>query len=402
MKTNNLLPLKGTLQHYAWGGRDYLPELLGQPPSDQPFAELWMGDHPRGMAQVQTDEGLLPLGELLQQHPEYLGTASVAQSGPRLPFLFKVLDVEEMLSIQSHPTKEQALAGFAEENELGIPLDAPHRNFKDDNHKPEAMVALTEFWLLHGFRRPEQIRSLLSELPEFQALQAPFERGGIYLLYKTIMEWPQEVVDAHLRPLASRLRLAEGLTPSSPDFWAARAFEQYPGQDGQGYDRGVFSIYLLNLVGLLPGQGIYQGAGIPHAYLQGVNVELMANSDNVFRGGLTPKHVDVPQLLKHLSFEPVVPKVIHGEPQSAAEWAYPTPAEDFQLSRIALAEGASYESPAAATAQIALLLSGEAELSTGQVFRRGEAFFVPAGTAYRLTARRELDIYRASAGGWSL
>lgn len=399
MKANNLLPLKGTLQHYAWGGRTYLPKLLGQPPSDQPCAELWMGDHPRGMAQVQTDEGLLPLGELLQQHPEYLGTASVEQFGPRLPFLFKVLDVEEMLSIQSHPTKEQALAGFAEENELGIPLDAPHRNFKDDNHKPEAMVALTEFWLLHGFRTAEQIRSLLSEVPEFQALQAPFERSGIYLLYKTIMEWPQEVVDAHLRPLAERLRLAEGLTPSSPDFWAARAFEQYPGQDGQGYDRGVFSIYLLNLVGLLPGQGIYQGAGIPHAYLQGVNVELMANSDNVFRGGLTPKHVDVPQLLKHLSFEPVVPKVIQGEPQSAAEWAYPTPAEDFQLSRIALPEGASYESPAAATAQIALLLSGEAELSTGQVFRRGEAFFVPAGTAYRLTARREVAIYRASAGG---
>ena len=396
MESNQYLyALEGVVQHYAWGGYDYIPGLIKKGnPDHTPFAELWMGVHNRGAATLVGENGRQPLKEWLTDRPEALGS-SRKQFGDVLPFLFKVLDVREMLSIQSHPTKEQAIKGFAEENESGVPVTASNRNFKDDNHKPEVMVALTDFWLLHGFRIEAEIEKLLKGEVAFQQLLAAYETGGIFGLYKTVMEWPQQEVDNALQPLRERLRNETVTDKSNPDFWAKRAFDQYSGDKDEGYDRGIFSIYLFNLVHIPPGKGIFQGAGIPHAYLEGVNVELMANSDNVFRGGLTVKHVDVPMLLSHLRFESVTPQILEGEPLNAFESAYKTPAEDFQLNRVELTGGGEYTPNPPATAEICLVLEGNVETSDGKKFEKGNAFFIPAGTHYSLNTEEGAMIFKA-------
>ncbi|MCO6477584.1 MAG: mannose-6-phosphate isomerase, class I [Phaeodactylibacter sp.] len=394
-----IFSLRGAIQHYAWGGYDYLPELLGVANTEhQPFAELWMGAHHRGPAMVQENGRALPLHELLEKHRGWLGQTIQEKFDGRLPFLFKVLDVRQMLSIQSHPTRAQAEAGFRRENQAGIPLDAPHRNFKDDNHKPEVMAALTEFWLLHGFKSEDALERCLREVPEFESLQLYFAERSIFNLYKAVMEMPQEEVDRLLKPMEQRLRPqaeAGKLPKSQPEYWAMQAFDNHMLEGGH-YDRGVFSIFFFNLVKVMPGEGIYQGAGIPHAYLEGVNVELMANSDNVFRGGLTVKHVDVPELLNHLVFDPVRPEILQGEALSDTEWAYQTPAPDFQLNRIQLAEGQRYQPPTTKGPEIVLVIKGRVKAEeNGQTFSRGEAFFVPAGTVYALIGEAESLLFKA-------
>lgn len=395
-----VFPLAGVVQHYAWGGFDYLPALLGiDNEGRQPFAELWMGAHNRGPALVRPNGQAFPLDELLRQHPEWLGPSVQRHFGGGLPYLFKILDVRQMLSIQSHPTKAQAEAGFRRENEQDIPLNAPHRNFKDDNHKPEVMVALTEFWLLHGFRSEAALERILEETPEFGPLRPLFAEHSIFRLYKGVMEMPQEEVDRMLQPMAQRLRplaRAGKLDKGQPEYWAMQAFDNHM-LDGGHYDRGVFSIYFFNLVKVMPGEGIYQGAGIPHAYLEGVNVELMANSDNVFRGGLTEKHVDVPELLAHLSFGPVEPQILKGEPVSEAEWVYPTPAADFQLNRIRLSPGQRYQPETPRGPEIVIVIEGKVFLPDGSGYARGEAFFVPAGHDYSLHSEGQSELFKALA-----
>ncbi|MCB9274608.1 MAG: mannose-6-phosphate isomerase, class I [Lewinellaceae bacterium] len=398
MNWQQVFLLEGKVQHYDWGGYEYLPQLLGLAnQAQQPYAELWMGTHPRGESMAWKNDHPIPLSELLESRPDWLGEGVVAQFGPKLPYLFKVLDVRQMLSIQVHPNKAQAESGFLRENQAGVSLSASHRNFKDDNHKPEVMVALTAFWLLHGFRHESEIARLIEEVPEFGPLKPYFARKDIFELYKGVMEMPQAGVDAILEPLDNRLRpLAEGgaLRKEQPEFWAARAFEQLM-PEGKAYDRGVFSIFLLNLVRLQPGQGIFQGAGVPHAYLEGVNVELMANSDNVFRGGLTTKHIDVPALLAHLNFEAVTPRILEGERLSAAEWAYYTPAPDFQLNKIRLSAGEFYQARVSDGPEILIVIEGAVNPVGCQAFTRGQAFFVPAGHVYALHGMEDSLIFKA-------
>ena len=386
-----LLPLRGVLQNYAWGGYHFIPDLLGQPAkAGQPVAELWMGTHHRGKAVVVTAEGEQPLDAWLAAHPEALGEKTRQQFGNQLPFLFKVLDVREMLSIQTHPTKAQAEAGYERENAAGIPLDAPHRNFKDRNHKPEIMVALTEFWLLHGFRPLAEIAQLLKELKALAPLQSDFAGGGLTRLYPRIMQMPQDRVDALLAPLHQQLKAMPPQSKAKPGYWALRAMNQ---QTGSHYDRGVFSIYLFNLLHLRPGQGIYQAAGIPHAYLEGVNVELMANSDNVFRGGLSPKHIDAEQLLQHITLEPVHPLRIEGEKVGDYEIAYPTSAPDFQLNKIELPAAATYTCQPSSV-EMLLLLQGEITIE-GQPYGSGFIGMAPAGQPYRFSAAAPSILYKA-------
>ncbi len=389
-----VFPIKGAIQNYAWGGTDFIPALLKQTnPTADPFAELWMGAHDRGPATIETG-GALP--EYIATNPTAILSKAVAERfNNRLPFLFKVLDVNKMLSIQSHPTKAQAEIGFAAENAAGVPIKAKHRNFRDDNHKPEVMVALTEFWLLHGFRAKEEIEIILDKVPEFTSLQTHFEGGNMYTLYKAIMHMPQAEVDALLAPLRDRLA-AKDCPKDTPDYWAKQAFDDYT-RDGH-FDRGIFSIYLFNLVRLREGEGIFQAAGVPHAYLEGVNMELMANSDNVFRGGLTPKHIDVPQLLKHLLIDSVKPKILLGEQVSDTERVYRTPAPDFELSRIDLKATQRHQHSTTAP-DILIVLEGKVEVqSTDGTFTRtrGEVFFAAANTAYELLAREKAVLYRAT------
>jgi mannose-6-phosphate isomerase len=392
--------LTGKVQHYAWGGKEYLPWLLGKPNAHhQPFAEYWMGVHSGAPSRVWlTENAHAGLPELIRSEPRrHLGPSVLERFGD-LPFLLKVLDVNGMLSIQVHPTREAARSGFEQENAEGIPLDAPHRNYRDANHKPEIMIALGEFWLLHGFLPEDQLRQRLEGTPELEFLLPIFDARGYQGLYRYVMDLPGEGVDKVLIPLAKRLYpkyQAGQLDRSDPAFWAGRVLEaQAP--VFRGLDRGIFSIYLFNIVHLSEGQGIFQAAGVPHAYLEGQNIELMSNSDNVLRGGLTPKHIDVPELMKHVRFEATLPEVLEGEPDGHARH-FPCPVPDFTISRIHLPAGASrsWSSPGP---QIAIQVSGtltwkgEGELTTG----RGASVWVEPGETCTITASETATVFVAA------
>jgi mannose-6-phosphate isomerase len=341
--TKKIFKLDGRIQHYAWGGYNYLPELLQVPnPTKNPFAEYWMGAHIKAPSMITiSDDQKTPLNELITADPEGMLGEAVAMVFGRLPYLFKILDVKDMLSIQVHPSKQDAITSYAEENAREIPLDDAKRNYKDDNHKPELMYALSDFWLLHGFKTPEKIHKVLADQPELGFLQSIFQKNGYDGLYRYVMELDQEEVNKVLQPLLDRIipLYEKGMLKKNDEgFWAARAAITFnePGK----IDRGIFSIYIFNLVNLKPGEAIFQDAGLPHAYLEGQNVEIMANSDNVLRGGLTPKHIDVPELLKHVKCEPLVPAVILGIPSgNFGEEVFLTPAEDFELRVIRLNSG---------------------------------------------------------------
>lgn len=390
------MPLRGAVRHYDWGGTNFIPKLIGmENPGQLPFAELWMGAHPSAPAQALRNGQAQPLNEIIEAAPEaVMGERVAADFQNRLPYLFKVLDVQKMLSIQAHPTKAQAEEGFQRENEVGIPLDAANRNYKDDNHKPELMLALTDFWLLHGFKSMPDIQETIKKVPEFAPLQGMATQGDIYELYKYIMEMPDKAVNAMLQPLEERLSRT---TPkkNTPDYWAKQAFRDHPPRNGN-YDRGVFSIYLFHLLRLQPGAAIFQAAGIPHAYLEGVNVELMANSDNVFRGGLTSKHVDVPELLKSLVFEAVEPHIMVGERLSETETVFRTPAPDFELREITISDQVAHDCPSADAPHTLIVMEGEVQVNQ-RIFRRGEIFFAPVGSAYRITTNTpKALIYKAT------
>ena len=381
--------LTGKILNYSWGGYYFIPQLLGfKPEPGKPYAEYWMGAYEKAPSQVLQNDGTsIALSDLIKGQPERTLSPRVAQRYGHLPFLFKVIDVREMLSVQVHPSKSQAEKGFERENELGIPLDSPERNYKDDNHKPELEVALSNFWLLAGFRPKDQLQAVLNNVPEFHTLKPIFASKGYVGLYKYVMELPQESVNALLNTLVERILQkyhSGNLEAYSPDYWTAKALE---GKQVQDYDKGIFSIYFLNLIRLKPGQATFQGAGIPHAYLQGQCIEIMANSDNVVRGGLTTKHVDVPQLLELIKFEGKSPEIIEGMLRdNAYEIFYESPAQDFCLSKIQLSQSDVYENTASSI-EIMLILSGQTMLETAdkQLFvKQGESIVVFAGENYRI------------------
>ena len=362
-----IFALKGKIQNYAWGGTQYIPELLGVKNSTSKCAEYWLGAHVNAPSTITTKGGEIALDAFLESNLlEGLGADIVKKFG-RLPFLFKVLDVHDMLSIQVHPTKIEAEKGFKYENEQGIPLTAAHRNYKDDNHKPEIMVALSEFWLLHGFLPKKQLSSRLNETSEFHSLITVFNEEGYYGLYKKVMEQSANECNEMLMPLVNRimpLYLSGKLDKSSPDFWAAKAVDS--SEDKNVLDKGIYSIYFFNIVKANKGEAVFQDAGIPHAYLEGQNMELMANSDNVLRGGLTPKHIDVPELLKHVAFEETIPNIMLGNLQDdGIERIYSTPAPDFELSKIDITKSDTYQSKSK-TAQILIVIDGEGTIKEGK------------------------------------
>lgn len=420
---NKVFKLKGKVQHYAWGGDSFLPALLSFPnPEHKPFAEYWMGAHDNAPSELVFEPGAtdqsdatnqsgassgsgatnatVPLNGYIKESPEATLGVYVARHFGRLPYLLKILDVKDMLSIQVHPTKKNAELEFAAENKKGVALNAPNRNYKDDNHKPELMVALSEFWLLHGFKPENELEQTLTAVPELAFLAPVFKQQGYQALYKTVMELPQSTVNDILQPLLDRIQPAyrEGkLSRNEAHFWAARAAATYnePGR----IDAGIFSIYLFNLLNLHPGEAIFQDAGLPHAYLEGQNVEIMANSDNVLRGGLTPKHVDVPELLKHVRFEATHPRIISGNNTQGAIGVYKTPAPDFELAKIELPQDGQIDI-SARSVEIFMVLEGEVivkEEAAGIFHRKkGEAFLAFDQGKLALHAKEKTVIYRAS------
>jgi mannose-6-phosphate isomerase len=362
--------LDNTIRPYAWGSPTAIPQLLGVEPTGEPQAEMWMGAHPG--APSRTGRGTLV--EVVGADPEKeLGPAAVAKFGPRLPFLLKLLAAGAPLSLQVHPDLAQAKEGYADEERRGIPVDAPHRNYKDANHKPELICALTEFDGLCGFRDPLRAAGLLDDLgvdslkPYVDLLHAHPEDAALREVLTAILTAdPEEMAHTVAEAASACTRLGGAYAPY------ADIAHHYPG------DPGVIAAMLLNHVRLQPGEALFLGAGVPHAYLSGLGVEIMANSDNVLRCGLTPKHVDVPELLRIVRFEAGGPGVLRPEASPDGEEVYETPIDEFRLSRYVLPEGGAVHDLTRATPQILLctagsVRAGEHELSPCQ------SVFVPAG-----------------------
>lgn len=341
---------------------------MGVAPTGEPQAELWLGAHPRGSSVLRRRGEERPLHEVIADDPVgELGADAIGWFGEQLPFLLKVLAVDQPLSLQTHPTRRQAQAGFDAEEQLGIPIEADHRSYRDRNHKPELICALEPFTAFCGFRSPDSSAALLSSLEVFELAPAIglLEAGEIGLALRWLLELPPEsgtsiahqVVEACTRPGSF----------SDERQWAVRIGEQHPG------DIGVAIALMLNLVRLNPGQALYLGAGNLHVYLHGVAVEAMANSDNVLRGGLTVKHVDLPALLEVVDCDP---GEVQRQTPDGPYFDFQTPVPDFSLTRIELAGGARC-SPTGP--EIVLCVSGEAS-AAGHPITAGGAVWVPAGT----------------------
>lgn len=396
----NLYAINGVVQDYAWGGSDFISSLLGLATTATPKAEYWLGAHSNAPSSVSTDKGVVLLNDFIAADaPSILGD-KIAKTFGRLPFLFKVLDVKDMLSIQVHPSKKSAELGFQRENELNIPLTARHRNYKDDNHKPEIMIALSDFWLLHGFLPESKLKAVLEEVPEFNIFLPVFEKDGYKGLYKKVLELPTETSNAILAPLAKRIlpKYTSGvLQKASADYWAAKAIAT--ALDSTNYDIGIFSIYFFNLLEVQKGEAVFQDAGVPHAYLEGQNIELMANSDNVLRCGLTPKHIDIPELLQHVVFEATHPEILKGAMGAdSLERTFNTVAKDFLLSELLLEQGTIFEASSEA-AIIMIVTEGEVKVSSADDIlevSKGGSFLLTAGAHYTIVSNAKSVLYKAT------
>ncbi|MDR7301295.1 mannose-6-phosphate isomerase, class I [Haloactinomyces albus] len=331
--------LRNAVRPYAWGSRTAIADLLGRPvPAPHPEAELWMGAHPGDPSRLlRADGSEVSLLHLLRSEPaRQLGAACTDRWGTRLPFLLKVLAVDEPLSLQAHPSADQAAAGFAEEEASGIARNASHRNYPDPTAKPELICALTEFHALAGFRDAHRTVRLLHELdvPSLRAhtglLAAQPDQDGLRALFTTWITLPEhylrDVMPELLEACAAHLRAHGEFAMECRTVLELGA--DYPN------DAGVLASLLLNRIVLQPGEAIFLPAGNLHAYLHGTGVEILANSDNILRCGLTPKHVDVAELLRVLDFECGDMRVLSGRRQDQNLTVYRTPAEEFELSRV--------------------------------------------------------------------
>ena len=354
--------MKNTVQNYAWGSTSAIQELLGQPSAvNEPAAELWMGAHPKAPSRVKYQDRWLSLADLIALHPQdILGKRVAEKFNNQLPYLFKVLAAARPLSIQAHPDLEQARKGFETENKKGVPLNAAHRNYKDANHKPECICALSNFWALYGFRDIADILMLLDKIcpkglnKELQQLNKINNTGGLKAFFTELMTMGN---DQKKQVTAEATRYAQRYQEEDPAFqWTVRLAAEYPG------DVGLLAPCFLNLIQLKPGQALFLPAGELHAYLEGTGIELMANSDNVLRGGLTPKHIDVPELLKVLNFTPRRIDILQPTPGDGMEKKYTGFAEEFELSVISIAGDDNYRNSNLFSAEILLCIEGEANL----------------------------------------
>lgn len=367
--------LINAVQNYAWGSKTALTELYGvQNPDNLPMAELWMGAHPKSSSKVMIDGQPRSLRDVIDaDQNSALGTA-VAERFRELPFLFKVLCADQPLSIQVHPNKKASELGFAKENADGIPLDAAERNYKDPNHKPELVFALTPFLAMNAFREFSDIVSLLQPVSGAHTAIAHFlEKPGaerLAQLFASLLNMQGEEKSRALGVLKAALNNQQG----EPWETIRVISEFYPD------DSGLFSPLLLNVVKLEPGEAMFLFAETPHAYLKGVALEVMANSDNVLRAGLTPKYIDIPELVANVKFEPKPAGELLTQPQqNGSELDFPIPVDDFAFSLHDL--NATPATLAQDSAAIIFCVEGEAVLSKGEqhlVLKPGESAFIAA------------------------
>ena len=360
--------LINSVQNYAWGSKTALTELYGmENPSSQPMAELWMGAHPKSSSRVQNAAGdIVSLRDVIESDKSTLLGEAVAKRFGELPFLFKVLCAAQPLSIQVHPNNHNSEIGFAKENAAGIPMDAAERNYKDPNHKPELVFALTPFLAIDACREFSELVSLLQP----GAGAPPPDAERLSELFASLLNMQGEEKSRALAILKSALDSQQG----EPWQTIRLISEFYP------EDSGLFSPLLLNVVKLNPGEAMFLFAETPHAYLQGVALEVMANSDNVLRAGLTPKYIDIPELVANVKFEAKPANQLLTQPlKQGAELDYPIPGEDIAFTLQHLSDNETTISQQSAA--ILFCVEGDATLWKGSQqlqLKPGESAFIAA------------------------
>ncbi|TCD19718.1 mannose-6-phosphate isomerase [Lelliottia amnigena] len=368
--------LINSVQNYAWGSQTALTDLYGIPnPDNLPMAELWMGAHPKSSSKIEDASGnVRALRDVIEADKTALLGNAVADRFGELPFLFKVLCADQPLSIQVHPNKKASELGFAKENAAGIPLDAAERNYKDPNHKPELVFALTPFLAMNAFREFAEIVSLLQPVAGAHTAIAHFlenpDATSLSQLFASLLNMQGDEKSHALAILKTALDSQQG----EPWQTIRVISEFYPD------DSGLFSPLLLNVVKLNPGDAMFLFAETPHAYLQGVALEVMANSDNVLRAGLTPKYIDIPELVANVKFVAKPAADLLTQPvKNGAELDFPIPVEDFAFSLHDLSH--TETTVAQESAAILFCVEGEAVLSKGEqrlVLKPGESAFIAA------------------------
>jgi mannose-6-phosphate isomerase len=384
--------LKSPVRHYPWGSHTVIPELLGLPtPAEEPYAELWMGAHPDAPSVLADGTGL---DAAIAANPDrLLGPAVRARFGARLPFLMKVLAADRPLSLQAHPTAAQAEAGYAAEEAAGVPNIDPTRTFKDPFHKPEILCALTPVEALCGFRPVEESLHCLAklQLPELKPTIAALAHGGLRAAIPQLIALSDKRRKSLVRGVAAKA--AGFVAAHDPEFintyrWAATLADTYPG------DPGVVISLMCNHLRLAPGEAVYMPAGNLHAYLCGAGVEVMASSDNVLRGGLTHKHVDLAALIEVLDFTDGKVPVLHPV-LGRGGLRYPVPVEDFDLTRVQVDVDPGVLTTSGP--QVLLCAQGTAVLTSTDgelVLEQGGSAFVPAGQP--VTAHGPAVLYRTT------
>jgi mannose-6-phosphate isomerase len=383
--------MQNPIQNYAWGSKDAFQQMYGVAnPDQQPQAEIWMGAHPNGCSLLINELGeSLRLDAYIQQDaPTILGDAHT--NFGELPYLFKVLAAAEPLSIQVHPDKASSETGFAAENAAGVPLTAAHRNFKDPNHKPELVYALTPYRAMNGFREFTEIQTLIADLvlPALQTEIAAFCQQPSSNTLKALFAASLRLQgDARRETVAQLLTTAQQRQNETAFAEVLRLAEFYP------EDMGLFAPLLLNVITLQPGEAMFLYACTPHAYLQGVGLEAMASSDNVLRAGLTPKHIDIDALLANVDFVAKPASELPMRPMTLGPISdYPIPVADFSFTLVNL--NSEVIASETSTALILFCLNGSAVIQTESdvlILQPGESCFVPAAvTAFSVSGEGQL------------
>ncbi|BCN26512.1 mannose-6-phosphate isomerase, class I [Vibrio alfacsensis] len=369
--------MNNAIQNYAWGSKTSVNQLFGiENPTGEPQAEVWMGAHCNGCSTVMLNGEETKLSTLINQDMSAILSEPIATRFGELPYLFKILAAENALSIQVHPNKQQAEAGFAREEQSSIPLTAANRNYKDPNHKPELVYALTQYKAMNGFRPISEIISFFSEMaiPELQGLvddliaeQTP---TGLAHFFSGLLS-----LEGEQKEMALTVLLAQARITDLPLFNLILELEkQYPD------DIGLFGPLLLNVITLEPGQAMYLDAETPHAYIHGTGLEIMANSDNVLRAGLTPKYMDVEELVACTRFNEMPFDRLLLEPNvNNGMLEYPIPVDDFKFAIIPKSDKRDLE---VLTAEILLPLDSTLVLTheNGEtcIVEKGQSVFIPA------------------------
>lgn len=381
MHQKTIWRLINPIKHYDWGSLNAVSELFNYPnETQQPIAEVWFGANSQATSKVITVQGEVELATLIQQDPNtILGQKAALQFDEKLPFLFKILSAQSPLSIQVHPDLSNAKAGFLRENELNIDLSDSVRNYKDPNHKPELIYALTPFYALNGFRELAEIVTLfeLLDCDELFEIIENFKETqtecGLKKFFSAILELNEIQKDSAITKLHQKSKQFDELTQWAID----KIAESYPN------DIGLLMPLILNVICLKQNEAIYLKAQTPHAYLFGTALEIMANSDNVLRAGLTSKNIDVKELLDNTDFKPLLKDdILMQSEQSENQFFYPVPVPDFKFSIIESLQNKT--TITVESAEILLCINGEVAIQEldkpSIILKKGDSVFISANT----------------------